>query len=182
MCFVTVFSTISESLFSVLRWKWVIRGLIKVFFVLFFATFRFQLPSTNRCCVKEEEDDGKRRWEGGKGEHRRERGRGGMGERFKGTFSEACFFLALLGWKYIRLHAAVYKEAENGKNLQQEHTINSMLCSRTTTSLFWRNPIHNICVCMYGSHQHRLASTSKVKRLKTWPNFNCYLLKNASFA
>ena len=127
----------------------------KSFFVLFFATFRFQLPSTNRCCVKEE-DDGKGRWEGGKGEHRRERGRGGMGEkRFKGTFSKACFFLALLGWKYIRLHTAVYKEAENGKNLQQEHTINSMLCSRTTTSLFWRNPIHNICVCMYGSHQQR---------------------------
>ena len=102
-----------------------------------------------------------------------------MGERFKGTFSEACFFLALLGWKYIRLHtAAVYKEAENGKNLQQEHTINSMLCSRTTKSLFWRNPIHNICVCMYGSHNREaLASTSRVKRLKTWPNFNIYLLK-----
>ena len=108
------------------------------------------LPPTDAVLKKKTMEKG-----GGRGEQGRERGRGRMGERFKGTFSEACFFLALLGWKYIRLHAAVYKEAENGKNLQQEHTINSMLCSRTTTSLFWRNPIHNICVCMYGSHQQR---------------------------
>ena len=61
---------------------------------MFFATFRFRLPSTNRCCVKEEEDDGKRRGKGGKRKERE--GEGGMEERFKGTFSELASSLLFL--------------------------------------------------------------------------------------